>query len=41
MLIETLFYFEQWSSKMALVHNFFVIPSLQDVTNKINNQFDL
>lgn len=26
---------------MALVHNFFVIPSLQDVTNKINNQLDL
>ena len=41
MLREILFHLEQWSSKMALVHNFFVIPSLQDVTNKINNQLDL
>ena len=39
--IEILFHFMYWSSKMALVHNFFVIPSLQDVTNKINNQLDL
>ena len=41
MLREILFHLEQWSSQMALVHNFFVIPSLQDVTNKINNQLDL
>lgn len=39
--IEILFHFMYLSSKMALVHNFFVISDLRDVTNKINNQLDL
>ena len=39
--IEILFHFMYWSSKMALVHNFFVISDLRDVTNKINNQLDI
>ena len=39
--IEILSHFMHWSSKMALVHNFFVISDLRDITNKINNQLDI